>query len=87
MHRCMSHPVIFIQKELQVIWSKSPCHVVKARIGNFVIHQGSFHCLQSTNLLNDEVINIHNYVYYVYKYMMYLIDCEWIFEAVSFIAR
>ena len=85
MHHCVSHPIIFLQEELQVIWSKRPCHVVKARIGHFVIHQGSFHCLKGTNLLNDEVINIHNYIHMLRVYIH--IMCQWIFEAASFTAR
>lgn len=37
------------------MWKRQPCHVVKARIDRFVIHQGSFHTLKGNGLLNDEV--------------------------------
>ena len=54
-----SFPITFFQEQLQKIWNKMPCHIVKARIGHFAIHQGSFHCLRGTNLLNDGVIKLY----------------------------
>jgi len=44
-----------LQKQLEHIWKGQPCHVVKARIGNFTIHHGSFHTLKQNQYLNDEV--------------------------------
>ena len=43
------------ERELQKIWKSNPCHVVKAKIGNFSIHHGSFHSLKKGGLVNDEV--------------------------------
>ena len=51
------------ERELQKIWQRNPCHVVKAKIGNFSIHQGSFHSLKKGGLVNDEV----RMMYYVYQ--------------------
>ena len=57
--------------ELERIWQRNPCHVVKAKISNFTIHQGSFHSLKKGGIVNDEVCQIFMYavaysVYYVY---------------------
>ena len=35
-----------------------PCHVAKAKIGNIVIHHGSFHTLKGRGLINDEVMSM-----------------------------
>ena len=47
--------MVDFQKELQSIWDKHPCHIVRAGIGNFSIHLGSIHALKDNGLLNDEV--------------------------------
>ena len=64
---------------------------MKARIGHFVVYQGSFHCLKGANLLNDEVINIYSYACCVILSMgasyYASIDCRWIFEVASFTVR
>lgn len=49
--------------QLQYIWDGKPCHVAKAKIGNIVIHHGSFHSLKGKEFINDEVrIAIATYI-------------------------
>jgi len=43
------------ERELLKIWGSNPCHVIKAKIGKFSIHHGSFHSLKKGGLVNDEV--------------------------------
>lgn len=45
------------KKQLENILNGQPCHVVKARIGRFTIHHGSFHTLKSGIYINDEIVN------------------------------
>ncbi|XP_065893910.1 uncharacterized protein [Dysidea avara] len=45
------------KKQLESILKGQPCHVVKARIGRFTIHHGSFHTLKPGTYINDEIVN------------------------------
>jgi len=44
------------RKQLTKIWNSKPCHLVKARIGRYAVHHGSFHTLKPSKYVNDEVI-------------------------------
>ncbi|XP_065888571.1 uncharacterized protein [Dysidea avara] len=44
-------------KQLENILKGQPSHAVKARIGRFTIHHGSFHTLKPNTYINDEIVN------------------------------
>ena len=45
------------KERLASILNGQPCHIVKARIGRFTIHHGSFHTLKPGIYINDEIVN------------------------------
>ena len=45
------------KERLANILNGQPCHIVKARIGRFTIHHGSFHTLKPGIYINDEIVN------------------------------
>ena len=60
---------MYMQTLLLDIWSALPLHVVKAKIDQFCIHQGSFHSLKEGKFLNDEVLFSYSYSYGLYVLM------------------
>ena len=73
------------QKQLERILKGQPCHVVKARIGRFTIHHGSFHTLKPGTYINDEVRYIT--VFYIDHLMCPTFicakGCQWILTIVG----
>ena len=47
------------KQQLTKIWNGKPCHVVKARIGRYAVHHGSFHTLEPSQYVNDEVMHTY----------------------------
>ena len=60
---------MYMQTLLLNIWSALPSHVVKAKIDQFCIHQGSFHSLKEGKFLNTEVLFSYSYSYVLYVLM------------------
>ena len=57
---------MYMQTLILDIWSALPLHVVKAKIDQFCIHQGSFHSLKKGKF---EVLFGYSYSYGLYVLM------------------
>ena len=71
-----------MQQQLESILKGQPCHAVKARIGRFSIHHGSFHTLKPNTYVNDEVkyhldplFDVPNYCNILCRLSMDTYDC------------
>ena len=60
---------MYMETLLLNIWSALPSHVVKVKIDQFCIHQGSSHSLKEGKFLNDKELFSYSYSYGLYVLM------------------